>query len=86
MWPIFRTKLLIFQSKINSDENIFVLVKSQIFKTQNQKNTCKGFYGNQEFHVPFWAMIYSAFKLRFNAIVSFRYRISIARKSWRGGG
>ena len=60
----------------------FCLVKSLIFKTVC-KGPVRGLYGNREFNLSLWSMIYLALKSRFNAIVSFRNGIlvSLASKS-----
>ena len=56
----------------------FCLVKSLIFEIQNLENACKVLFGNQEFHVPFWSMIYLAMKFEFLLDVSFRNSILIS--------
>ena len=62
MRPIFKTEMLIYQSKANLDEKI-LFGKSLILKTPKiSKMSVAGFYGNPKLHVPFWSMIYDAMK------------------------
>ena len=54
---IFKTEVLIHQSKANLDAKNF-LVKSHIFEAPKIiKLPLRVFYGDGEFHVPFWSMI-----------------------------
>ena len=52
MRPIFKNKLLNYHSKANLDEKILLCKIHHL----------RGLYGNPEFHVPFWSMIYEAMK------------------------
>ena len=58
-------------SKANLDK-IVCFVESLIFKTKKIREMLpRSLYGNRECHIPFWSMIYLAFKFKINAIVSF---------------
>ena len=49
-----------------------------ILKAQKlEKMPVRVLYGNREFHVPFWSMIYLALKFDLNANVSFRNSVLI---------
>ena len=47
MWSIFKTEMLIYESKVNFGEKAF-LARAFIFKTQNLKNLCKGYVWNDK--------------------------------------
>ena len=53
VWPIFRTEMLICQSKANSDEKIWLDKITDRKDPKIRKTTIRGLYGNREFHVPF---------------------------------
>ncbi len=80
---IFKTEMLIYHAKANLDEKILFGRIIHLQNPQIGKMLVRGLYGNREFHVPFWSMIYLAWKFEFTTIVSFRNRIliSIASKS-----
>ena len=40
----------------------FCLVKSISLRNNNNQMLVRGLYGNREFHIPFWSMIYVALK------------------------
>ena len=52
-WPIFKIKLLTYQSKTNCDVKIFCFIKSLIYRPKNQENAGKGFVSKQKIHVSF---------------------------------
>ena len=59
----------------------FCSVKSFIFKAQKfEKMFVRDFYGNREFHVSFWSMIYLTLKFGFNAIVTSELDFNFNRK------
>ena len=62
MWPIFKTKMLIYQSKANLDEKILFVNTTHFWDPTIRKMPARGLYGNQKFHVPFWSIIYEALK------------------------
>ena len=43
MWPLFKTEMLIYQSKANLDEKILFGKLTHHLRSNNQKNPCKGF-------------------------------------------
>ena len=72
MWPIFKTEALIYQSNATLDENVLFGKITHLLdpKTRNM-SVLRGLLRNQEFHVPFWSMIYLPLKFKLNGIVSF---------------
>ena len=68
MWPI----LLIYQPRANLDEKILFGKITHLKDLEIRKMRVKSLYGNREFHVSFWSMIYLALKFKFNAIVNVR--------------
>ena len=56
--PIFKTELLIYQSKANLDEKILFDKVTHHLDPKMRKMPVRGLYGNRIFHVPFWSMIY----------------------------
>ena len=63
MRPIFKTKMLIYQSKASLDENIFFSNHSS-FRTRNLENAGKIDAWEQGFHIPFLSIIYLLLKLK----------------------
>ena len=63
MGLIFKTELLIYQSKANLDEKILFGKITKHLDLEISKMPVRGLYGNRIFHVPFWSMIYVALKL-----------------------
>ena len=72
MLPIFKTEMLIYQSKANLDVKISIGKITHLEDPTTRKMPVRGLYGNREFHVSFWSMIYSALTCKVNTIVSFR--------------
>ena len=66
MLPIFKNKMLIYQSKANLDEKILFGKITRLEDLTITKISVRGLYGNQEFHVLFWFRIYVALKLTFS--------------------
>ena len=62
MAPIFKTELLIYQSKANLDEKILFDKITHQLDPEIRKMPVRGLYGNQIFQVPFWSMIHVALK------------------------
>ena len=62
MGPIFKTELLIHQSKANLDEKLLLDEIAHLLNIEIRKVPVRGLYGNRIFHVPFWSMIYVALK------------------------
>ena len=62
MRQIFKTKLLIYQSQTNLDEKILFGKITHLDDPTVRKMLVRGWYGNREFHVPFWSMIRVALK------------------------
>ena len=62
MRPIFKIKMSIYQSKANLDGEILFRKISHLEDAIIRKMPVMGLYGNQEFHIPFWSMIYVALK------------------------
>ena len=62
MLPIFKTKILIYQSKANLDENMLFGNICHIWDPRIRKMPVSGFYRNQEYYVPIWFMIYLSLK------------------------
>ena len=60
--PIFKTELLICQSKANLDEKILFDKITHHLDLEIRKMPVRGLYGNRIFDVPFWSMIYVALK------------------------
>ena len=63
MGPIFKTELLIYQSKANLDEKILFEKITHHLDLEIRKIPVRGLYVNRIFNVPFWSMIYVALKL-----------------------
>ena len=83
MQLIFKTDMSIYQSKVKLDQTILFFKIAQVYDPNIRKMPERGLYGNREFHIPFWSMIYLALTFKFNAIVSFKkISILIASKSW----
>ena len=62
MRSVFKTEMLIYKSKANLDEKIF-LIKSLVSKTPKiSKMSVRGLYGTPKLHVPLWSIIYEATK------------------------
>ena len=64
--------MLIDQSKAKNFDGEFCFVKSLNFEIKNREMLVRGLYGNREFHVPFWSMIYLASRIKFNVIINLR--------------
>ena len=78
--PIFKTEMLMYQSKANLVEKTLFGKVTHLYDSIIRKMPVRGLYGNRKFHVPFWSMIYAAFKFRLSILD--RILISIASKSW----
>ena len=61
-WPIFKTEILIYQSKANFDEKILFDKMIHHLDPEIREMPVRGLYGNPEFRVPCWSMIYEALK------------------------
>ena len=70
MRPIFKTKMLVYQSKANLDGEILFDKITHLLGPKIRKMLIRRLCGNQKFHVPFWSMIYVALKfaLQFSEI------------------
>ena len=66
MRPIFKTKMLIYQSRVNLDEKVLFGNISHLIDPGIRKMLVKGMFGNKTFHIPFWSMIYLLSKLEFS--------------------
>ena len=62
MGPIFKTELLLYQSKANLDEKILFDKITHHLDQELRKMPERDLYGNRIFHVPFWSMLYVAVK------------------------
>ena len=62
MRPIFKTEMLIYQSKANLDEKILFGKIANLYHPTIRKMPGRGLYGNQEIQAPFCSMIYVALK------------------------
>ena len=63
---IFKTEILIYQSKAYLDNKIlFGKISHLEDPPEIRKMSVRGLYGNQEFHFLFWSMIYLLLKLKF---------------------
>ena len=51
-----------------------------------KKVSKRGLYGNREFQVPFWSLIYEALEFEFNVIVSFRVELYFQKQVTQGRG
>ena len=77
MGPIFKTELVIYQSKDDLDEKILFDKITDHLDLEIRKIPVRGLYGNRIFHVPFWSMIsHFIFHIEVH-ILSFRNRILI---------
>ena len=63
MGPIFKTELLIYQSKANLDEKILFDRITHHLDLEIRKIPVSGLHGNRIFHVSLWSMISVALKL-----------------------
>ena len=63
MSQIFKTKVLIYHSKANLDDKILFGKIKHLKDPTTIKMLVRGLYGNREFHIPFWSMIYVSLKL-----------------------
>ena len=61
MRPIFKTEMLIYQSKANLDEKILFGKITDHLDSEIRKILVNGKFGN----IPFWSMIYFLSKLTF---------------------
>ena len=74
MGPIFKTKVLICQSKANLDEKILFREITHLKDSTIRKMPVKGFYGNREFHIPFWSMIYMVMQFTLSVLeIEFKF-------------
>ena len=55
--PIFKTEILICQSKANIDMKLLFGKITRLLDQEMRKNACKGFVLERKFHVPFWPII-----------------------------
>ena len=62
MWPIFKTKVLIYYLKANLNDKILLGKIKHLQEPTIIKMRVRGLYGNREFHILFWSMIYVALK------------------------
>ena len=67
---IIKTKLLICLFKANLHEKVLFVKITRDPKIRKTSVRC--LYENQEFHFPFWSIIYLTLKSKFNAMVCFR--------------
>ena len=60
--PIFKSKMLIYQSMANLDGKILFGTITHLKDPTSREMTVRGLHGNRKFHVLFWSMIYVALK------------------------
>ena len=54
--------MLIYQSEANLDENILFGEIKHLRDPIIRRGSLRGLYGNREFNIPLWSMIYKALK------------------------
>ena len=54
--------MFIYQSRVNLDDKILFDKNKHLLDPTTIKMFVRGLYGNREFHIPFWSMIYEALK------------------------
>ena len=59
---MFKTELLIYQSKAKLNEKILFDKITHHLDLEIRKMLVRSLYGNLIFHVPFWSIIYVALK------------------------
>ena len=73
MWLMFKTEMLMYQSKANLDVKFLFGKITHLSDPKIRRMPLRSLYENQEFHVPFWSMLHLA--LKFELIFSFANRI-----------
>ena len=72
MQPLFKNEMSTYQSKANLGGKILFIKFTHHLDPEIRKMPVRELYGNREFYVPCWSMIYLTFKFRFNAIITVR--------------
>ena len=66
MRPIFKTEMLIYQSKANLDEKILFAKITRHLDPEIRKMLIRSMLGDKGFHNPCWSIIYLLLQSKFN--------------------
>ena len=81
MVSIFKTKILIYQSKANLDVNVSYLSS---YRPRNFENAGMGFVSEPRFHIPFFSMILFAIEITFISETDYVIELEFQRRTNHG--